>query len=509
MATLGNPITNQTDPSVSAPSSIAPAVAGGFALALTVWTAWLITHLPWMGDALGITERHAVPTILAAWFLAALLLGRAVGMRRAPRVGPLAGLISALVGLLILGSRLTEIPADAASAAADPLVRSRLIPNAGLIALGFLGTGALIGTLGAVAGALTRPAGPRTEPNWLARMGLITLLAAAPLLFVGGLVTSTNSGMAVPDWPGTYGSNMFLYPLGPRFAALEGKQPYADIFLEHSHRLLGALLGLNAMVLMVWTLLRESRTWVKVWSVATFLLICFQGALGGLRVLEGNLDLEKDSVWLSAFHGVSAQITFAAIVSLAIYLSTTYQSLAAAATSTPIVVHPKSRLLKALSTGAMHALWPQLIFGAMYRHAGSTHALYTHIAFSFVVTTLAFVAGMVAIHNAHPSDAPGQDRTAPSSTPSSSSSTSAPSTITTAQRWLARLGYAVMLCVGVQFVMGWLALAVHSGREAASIGEALTRTAHQANGAALLGLTTALALLARQAWRTSGKPGRA
>lgn len=507
MATLGNPTVTLSNPSAPAPAAgaLAPAVAGGFALALTVWTAWLITHLPWMGDALGITERHAVPTILAAWFLASLLLGRAVGLRRAWRVGPLAGLISALVGLLILGSRLTEIPADAADAAADPLVSSRLIPNAGLIALGFLGLGALIGTLGAIAGALTRPAGPRTEPNWLGRMGLITLLAAAPLLFVGGLVTSTNSGMAVPDWPGTYGSNMFLYPLGPRFAALEGKQPYADIFLEHSHRLLGALLGLNALVLMIWTVRRESRTWVKVWSVATFLLICFQGALGGLRVLEGNLDLEKDSVWLSAFHGVSAQITFASIVALAMYLSTTYQSLASLST-TPITIHPKSRLLKALSTGAMHALWPQLIFGAMYRHAGSTHALYTHIAFSFVVTTLAFVAGMIAIHNAHPDEVRGEDRTAPS-TPSPTAA-NLPSTITTAQRWLARLGYAVMLCVGVQFVMGWLALAVHSGREAASIGEALTRTAHQANGAALLGLTTALALLARQAWRTSGKPGR-
>jgi hypothetical protein len=83
-----------------------------------------------------------------------------------------------------------------------------------------------------------------------------------------------------------------------------------------------------------------------------------------------------------------------------------------------------------------------------------------------------------------------------------------PSANSSARRWLALLGYAIVLCVGLQFILGWAAFATHSGREAASIGEALVRTAHQANGAALLGLTTALALLARQAWRAAGKPGR-
>jgi cytochrome c oxidase assembly protein subunit 15 len=500
MATLGSPTTTQSNPSTLGPvaSPLGPGIAGGFALALTVWVAWLLTHLPWMSEAFGITERHAVPTILAAWFIASFLLGRGVGLKRAPLVGLIAGVVSALVGLLILGSRLTEIPAESAAASADPLVRSQFVPNAGLIALGFLGLGAIIGTIGAFAGSLTRPAGPRTEPNWLGRMGIITLLAAAPLLFVGGLVTSTNSGMAVPDWPGTYGSNMFLYPLGPRFAALEGKQPYADIFLEHSHRLLGALLGLNAMVLMIWTLLKEPRRWVKVWAVATFLLICFQGAIGGLRVLEGSLDLEQDNVWLSAFHGVSAQVTFAAIVSLAMYLSSTYQSLnVTSSDATQPPVHDKTRILKAMSTGAMHALWPQLVFGAMYRHAGSAHALYTHMAFAFVVTGLAIVAGMIAIGDSTTNT--GAAAVASPAKPSANSS---------ARRWLALLGYAIVLCVGLQFILGWAAFATHSGREAASIGEALVRTAHQANGAALLGLTTALALLARQAWRAAGKPGR-
>jgi cytochrome c oxidase assembly protein subunit 15 len=473
--------------STGASAALGPGVAGGFRLAAIVWVVWFVTHLPWLSEAFGLGEQHSIPAIIVAWLLGACLLGRSVSLRLAPTAGLLAGLISALVGLLILGSRLTEVPVVAeATDSPTPMVASQLVPNAGLIALGFIGLGAFVGVVGTSLGALTRPKGPTQPPDWLARMALTTVLVAAPLLFVGGLVTSTNSGMAVPDWPGTYGSNMFLYPLGPRFAALEGKEPYVDIFLEHSHRLFGAMLGLTALVLMAWVLVREPRRWVKLWSVGVFVLICGQGALGGLRVLEGSLDLAQDNVWLSAFHGVSAQLVFASIVALAVYLSPTYRSL------TALDAPAKARLLKGLSTGAMHALWPQLVFGAMYRHAGSPHALYTHIAFSFIVTGLAAVAGMLA------ASAPAGDQ--PSGTSPASKDGASRGSLA-----LANLGYGVVLCVGLQFLLGWAAFAVHQGREAASIVEALVRTSHQANGAMLLGLTTALALMARQAWRVRGR----
>ena len=75
---------------------------------------------------------------------------------------------------------------------------------------------------------------------WLHRFALLTTLATFPLLFVGGLVTSTGSALAVPDWPTTFGHNMFLYPLSGMVGG---------ILYEHSHRLLGALVGFLTIIL--------------------------------------------------------------------------------------------------------------------------------------------------------------------------------------------------------------------------------------------------------------------
>ena len=75
----------------------------------------------------------------------------------------------------------------------------------------------------------------------LHRFAAFVVAATAILIFAGGLVTSTGSGLSVPDWPNTFGTNMFLYPLGPRAAP--------DVFLEHSHRLFGTLVGLSAIAM--------------------------------------------------------------------------------------------------------------------------------------------------------------------------------------------------------------------------------------------------------------------
>ena len=37
--------------------------------------------------------------------------------------------------------------------------------------------------------------------------------STAVLIFAGGLVTSTGSGLSVPDWPNTYGWFMFAFPI--------------------------------------------------------------------------------------------------------------------------------------------------------------------------------------------------------------------------------------------------------------------------------------------------------
>src|SRR5438874_12260522 len=95
----------------------------------------------------------------------------------------------------------------------------------------------------------------RRGPHWFA------LLATAftwPLIFVGGLVTTYRVGMAVPDWPTTFGMNMFLYRF---WEAAWG------VFIEHGHRLYGAAVGLATIVLMVWFLVAERRRSLKALGV--------------------------------------------------------------------------------------------------------------------------------------------------------------------------------------------------------------------------------------------------
>src|SRR3954471_17043164 len=102
----------------------------------------------------------------------------------------------------------------------------------------------------------TRPPTP-PEPAFRRGPHALALLAAIvtwPLLISGGQVTSYRVGMAVPDWPTTFGINMFLY----RFWNSSW-----GVFIEHRHRLLGSALGMAAIVLAVWFALAERRQWMK------------------------------------------------------------------------------------------------------------------------------------------------------------------------------------------------------------------------------------------------------
>lgn len=103
-----------------------------------------------------------------------------------------------------------------------------------------------------------------------------------PLIWMGGLVTTYGAGMAVPDWPSTYGYNLFLYPLGSWLKVW-------DVFLEHGHRLLGSLVGLVTIVLVL-LLWRRDRRRVLWWMAGVALVgVCLQGVLGGLRVVGAKV----------------------------------------------------------------------------------------------------------------------------------------------------------------------------------------------------------------------------
>lgn len=432
---------------------LGPIVTAGFAAAVGVWSAWFITHLPW----LGMSERISIPLLLAVWLAMAILGPRIAGVdprRTSPVFGAGAGVVAAILGLLILGSKLGEhAPGFEA-----------LRPSAALMALGFIILGAVIGAIGSgLASFLPAPlAAPREQGHWLSRLAIVACVAVAPLLFVGGLVTSTDSGMAVPDWPNTFGSNMFLYPLGPR------AQP--NVYLEHSHRLFGTLVGLATLSLMIGVYRNDDRRWVRRWAIVAFALVCIQGILGGVRVTE-------NSRLLAMVHGVLAQILFAALVALAVFLAPAYRAMVArlAASAPPEItpdLQPTLRRLRFLATGAAHVTILQLVFGAMYRHFRSDHALWTHAVFSVVVVILAVAAGFAAM--------------------------AVPQTLGRVGRIVRAAGKGVLLTVGVQFVLGWIAFGA-GGREheAATILQALIRTVHQANGALLLALTTMLYMWTR------------
>ncbi len=111
---------------------------------------------------------------------------------------------------------------------------------------------------------------------WPHRLAVILACATFPLLFIGGLVTSLGVGLAVPDWPTTFGYNMFLYPWSKMIGG---------IFYEHSHRLVASCVGLLTIALALTLWLKEPRPWLRWLGVAALALVIFQGILGGLRVV--------------------------------------------------------------------------------------------------------------------------------------------------------------------------------------------------------------------------------
>jgi cytochrome c oxidase assembly protein subunit 15 len=150
----------------------------------------------------------------------------------------------------------------------------------------------------------------QTNP-WLYWFAVLTALATLALIGIGGLVTSHEAGMSVPDWPTTYGYNMFLFPISKWLGG---------IFYEHSHRLLASLVGLMTTVLAVWLWLKDSRQWMHWLGVAAFLLVVAQGVLGGLRVT-----LHMDS--LGIYHATIAQLFFVLTCALALFTSRWWKGL--------------------------------------------------------------------------------------------------------------------------------------------------------------------------------------
>ena len=132
-------------------------------------------------------------------------------------------------------------------------------------------------------------------------------VAASVLVLIcsGGLVTSHGAGMAVPDWPNSFGYNMFLFPVS---------RWVGGVFFEHTHRLIASGVGLLTIVLCVLTMIVEDRLWVKWLTGIAVIAVIVQGVLGGLRVTEHN-------AVLGLFHGCLAQGFFSLVATVALVTS--------------------------------------------------------------------------------------------------------------------------------------------------------------------------------------------
>ncbi len=180
--------------------------------------------------------------------------------------------------------------------------------------------------------------------NWL---GKINVVAAALLLIAGGLVTSTNSGMAVPDWPLSYGQWL---------PAMTG-----GVFFEHGHRMIATLVGFLILVMAIWTQVEEMRAGVRRLAWWTLFFVSLQGLLGGITVFY-NLPFQ-----VSAAHATLGQSVFCLLVIMAECVGANFHEESAV----------PSGKLRALGVFAVAALLGQLIVGAVMRHGGS--GLWPHL----------------------------------------------------------------------------------------------------------------------------------
>lgn len=219
------------------------------------------------------------------------------------------------------------------------------------------------------------------------RLSVTLTIAVFPLIWVGGLVTTYDAGMAVPDWPGTYGWNMLAYPVSTWLFG-----PF-DLLVEHSHRLLGTLAGILSIAL-VWAAWRqESRVWFKLWSVFVLVSVIAQGGLGGARVL-------LDQRTFAMIHGCTGPLFFAISTGTAVMSSRWWveRLWARSEAKQASEIQPRSGAgVTWLATTLVLVSYLQLILGAQLRHVTGvvSHRVFT--GFVHMHLTLAGLVLLLAI----------------------------------------------------------------------------------------------------------------
>jgi cytochrome c oxidase assembly protein subunit 15 len=353
--------------------------------------------------------------------------------------GALVGFYCALLNLLLVGS----------------IVGSSAPGEMALWVCGLVSISVVLGIIGSIFNKNLQSC-PRII-DWEHAFFVVASALVFLMLVTGGLVTGMEAGLAVPDWPNSYGHNMLLYPL------TEMVSPDNDgVFFEHAHRLTGMFVGLTSLIMVVCAWRWKTSPTVRVLVTIVFFFVCIQGVLGGLRV-TGHLTLSQDreslspNLWIGIVHGVVGQLIFAGVAWIASMMSPAWKTIKKVCSAAD----------RKWATALVHSMGIQLILGAVYRHMVSdenlapraTHVLYTHITMAIVVLVLAVIVGI-----------------------RSRARGSAP---------LLRLGTLLLILVCVQLLLGGGALIVLILSDGVNIPlyELLMTTAHQANGALLLATT--------------------
>jgi cytochrome c oxidase assembly protein subunit 15 len=211
---------------------------------------------------------------------------------------------------------------------------------------------------------------------WLHRYLKLVALSTLLLIAAGGMVTSTDSGLAVPDWPNTYGQFMFAFPLD---------RMVGGIFYEHGHRMIASTVGFLTIVLAVWVWLAESRRWLRWMGVIALAAVIIQGILGGITVLY----LLPAPV--SVGHAGLAQIFFCMTVALALFTSPGWK-----AAQAPV----DDPMLRRVAVTTIVLVYVQILLGATMRHIEAGMAIPDFpLAFGHLVPP-SWTVG-VAVHFAH------------------------------------------------------------------------------------------------------------
>ncbi len=421
------------------PSGVRVAIVYGFATAIAMWGLGYVLHLP----GLQLSPKLSLPLMLALMAGASLCIGRE---SRSIAVAAGAGAVTSAINLLILGGVLTSDDADRGWVA--------------VWCAGFVATGAVLGAIaGGVGLRLARPQRPHgVDPGLL--FALTACVATFLLIIIGGVVTSEEAGLAVPDWPNSFGSNMFLYPLSKMIAQ-------NDVYFEHTHRLFGSMVGLTVLAITVDRWIAGRRRWLAALATFALVLVAFQGLLGGMRVEQADLWTGTVPQWkrsakelfdslgltenrLRVFHGVLGQLFFGLLVAMAAFATRTWARASQAA------AHQLRGQDCWLSLAFLLCVVTQLILGAITRHVAREPFVLIHLGFAFVVAGLGFLVAIRRLIAAR--EIPASRRTAA----------------------------AIGLTILGQLVLGFAALALTDGEE--STAGTLVATAHQATGALILAL---------------------